>query len=132
MAWSSARTPDFHADGLSSSPQPWILPLPRTPPPNGPKRTCCLVTLGCPKNLVDSERMLGLLRSAGYELSWEPEGTDFVLVNTCGFIQSAREESLETIREMVRLKRRGLTGGVIVAAWGSSLCSGRPGRASTP
>jgi len=59
--------------------------------------------------------MLGLLRQAGYELVGEPEGADFVLVNTCGFIQSAREESLETIREMVRLKQRGLVGGVIVA-----------------
>ena len=83
--------------------------------PKHPKGTYSLVTLGCPKNLVDSERMLGLLRRAGYDLVGEPEGADFVLVNTCGFIQSAREESLETIREMVRLKERGLVGGVIVA-----------------
>lgn len=84
-------------------------------PPKPTKGTCCLVTLGCPKNLVDSERMLGILREDGYELVREPEGADFVLVNTCGFIRSAREESLATIREMVRLKRRGRVGGVIVA-----------------
>ncbi len=58
--------------------------------------------------------MLGLLRSRGYEPVCQPEGADFVVVNTCGFIQSARQESLETIQEMVRLKERGLVGGVIV------------------
>ena len=83
--------------------------------PDNAKRTCCLVTLGCPKNLVDSERMLGLLARAGYQLVSDPEGADFVLVNTCAFIHSARQESLEVIREMVELKQRGRTGGVIVA-----------------
>jgi ribosomal protein S12 methylthiotransferase len=92
-----------------------MVPLAPTSRSHAPKATYCLVTLGCPKNLVDSERMLGLLRSAGFELAPRPEGTDFVLINTCGFIQSAREESLEAIHEMIRLKRRGLTGAVIVA-----------------
>ncbi len=78
-------------------------------------RTCAIVSLGCPKNLVDSERMLGLLNLHGYQLQWEPEGADVVIVNTCGFVESARQESLETIREMVDLKERGLVGGVIVA-----------------
>ncbi len=77
--------------------------------------TCCLITLGCPKNLVDSERMLGLLKLDGYQLVREPEGADFVVVNTCGFIHTARQESLQTIREMVKLKKRGKLGGVIVA-----------------
>ncbi len=72
------------------------------------------MTLGCPKNLVDSERMLGLLRLDGYQLVREPKGADFVLINTCGFVETAREESLAAIREMERLKRRGLVGGVIV------------------
>lgn len=80
-----------------------------------PKGTYSLITLGCPKNLVDSERMLGLLRQDGYELVDKPEGADFVLVNTCGFIDTARRESLEAIEEMVRLKQQGLVRGVIVA-----------------
>jgi len=101
--------------GPHFAPRLWIRPLAPPARPDDSKRTCCLVTLGCPKNLVDSERMLGLLRSAGYELVAQPEGADFVLINTCGFIQSAREESLSAIREMIDLKRRGLTGGLIVA-----------------
>jgi ribosomal protein S12 methylthiotransferase len=64
---------------------------------------------------VDSERMLGLLKLEGYQLVREPEGADFVVVNTCGFIHTARQESLQTIREMVKLKKRGKLGGVIVA-----------------
>ncbi len=84
-------------------------------PPNQSKGTYSVVTLGCPKNLVDSERMLGLLQLDGYRLARDPQGTDFVVVNTCGFIRAAREESLDTIREMVELKERGETGGVIVA-----------------
>jgi ribosomal protein S12 methylthiotransferase len=74
----------------------------------------CFVSLGCPKNLVDSERMLGLLQLDGYELVREPEGADFVIVNTCGFIERAREESFSAIREMIDLKRKGGTRGVIV------------------
>jgi ribosomal protein S12 methylthiotransferase len=73
------------------------------------------VSLGCPKNLVDSERMLGLLQIDGYELVSEPEGADFVVVNTCGFIERAREESFGAIDEMLALKREGRLGGVIVS-----------------
>ncbi len=73
------------------------------------------VSLGCPKNLVDSERMLGLLQLDGYELAGDPAGTDFVIVNTCGFIERAREESFATIRELIELKRRGGTRGLIVS-----------------
>jgi ribosomal protein S12 methylthiotransferase len=58
--------------------------------------------------------MLGLLRLEGYEMVRQPDGADFVIVNTCGFLQSARQESLETIREMVRLKRRGRLRGIMV------------------
>lgn len=77
--------------------------------------TYAFVSLGCPKNLVDSERMLGLLQLDGYELVPEPDGADFVVVNTCGFIERAREESFATIHEMLALKRRGGTKGVIVS-----------------
>jgi ribosomal protein S12 methylthiotransferase len=73
------------------------------------------VSLGCPKNLVDSERMLGRLRLDGYELVDDPRGADFVVVNTCGFIEAARQESFAAIDEMLELKRRGQLRGVIVS-----------------
>jgi ribosomal protein S12 methylthiotransferase len=73
------------------------------------------VSLGCPKNLVDSERMLGMLRLDGYELVDDPRGADFAVVNTCGFIEAARIESFAAIDEMLELKRRGELRGVIVS-----------------
>ncbi len=73
------------------------------------------VSLGCPKNLVDSERMLGLLQLDGYQLISEPEKSDFVVVNTCGFIDSARRESMAAIDQMLTLKREGKIRGVIVS-----------------
>jgi ribosomal protein S12 methylthiotransferase len=79
------------------------------------KGSYAFVSLGCPKNLVDSERMLGLLQLDGYRLVSDPEGADFVVVNTCGFIERAREESYGAIYEMLELKRRGGTKGVIVS-----------------
>jgi ribosomal protein S12 methylthiotransferase len=79
------------------------------------KGTYAFVTLGCPKNLVDSEKMLGTLALDGYALVSEPEGADFVIVNTCGFIESSRAESKAVIREMLDLKKAGKTKGVIVA-----------------
>jgi ribosomal protein S12 methylthiotransferase len=79
------------------------------------KGSYCFVSLGCPKNLVDSEKMLGTLALDGYTLVGEPDGADFVIVNTCGFIESSRAESKAVIREMLELKRQGRTRGVIVA-----------------
>ena len=79
------------------------------------KGTYAFVSLGCPKNTVDSERMLGLLRLDGYQLVSDPRGADFVVVNTCGFIEAARQESFSAIHEMLDLKRQGLTRGVIVS-----------------
>lgn len=79
------------------------------------KGSYCFVSLGCPKNLVDSEKMLGTLALDGYTLVSEPDGADFVIVNTCGFIESSRAESKAVIREMLDLKRQGRTHGVIVA-----------------
>ncbi len=73
------------------------------------------VSLGCPKNLVDSERMLGMLRLDGYELVDDPRGADFAVVNTCGFIEAARQESFAAIDEMLERKRRGELRGVIVS-----------------
>ncbi len=77
--------------------------------------TYAFVSLGCPKNLVDSERMLGLLKIDGYKLVFEPDGADFVVVNTCGFIERARTESFAAIDEMLALKAQGRTRGVIVS-----------------
>lgn len=79
------------------------------------KGSYAFVSLGCAKNLVDSERMLGLLQIDGYELVDDPDGADFVVVNTCGFIEQARTESFGAIDEMLELKRQGRTRGVIVS-----------------
>ena len=73
------------------------------------------VSLGCPKNLVDSERMLGLLQLDGYQLVNDPKGADFAVVNTCGFIEAARTESFAAIDEMLELKRNGQLRGLIVS-----------------
>src|SRR6185312_6036454 len=88
------------------------------PAPGGPsagKGRYCFISLGCPKNLVDSERMLGMLQLDGYQLVDSPEDADFAVVNTCGFIESARQESFGAIDEMLELKRRGQLRGVIVS-----------------
>lgn len=74
-----------------------------------------LVSLGCPKNLVDSEEMLGALRAAGYEIEPNPARADVVVVNTCGFIKSAKEESIGAVLEAVRLKSEGGCKSVVVA-----------------
>jgi ribosomal protein S12 methylthiotransferase len=78
-------------------------------------QTFAFVSLGCPKNLVDSERMLGKLAQDGYALVPEADGADVVVVNTCGFIEPARQESLAVIREMLALKDQGKVGAVVVA-----------------
>ena len=71
------------------------------------KSKVCLVTLGCAKNLVDSEVMLGLLRADGYPVTPELEKAEIGIINTCGFIQSAVEESVAMILEIADLKRTG-------------------------
>ncbi len=80
-----------------------------------PKGTFCFVSLGCPKNTVDSERMLGLLAEDGYIPVPDPDGADLVVVNTCGFIEASRAESMSVINEMLERKRLGQVRGVIVA-----------------
>ncbi|RKY21115.1 MAG: 30S ribosomal protein S12 methylthiotransferase RimO [Planctomycetota bacterium] len=79
-----------------------------------PSRSVCLVSLGCSKNLVDSEVMAGHLGRSGIQLVTEPEDADVVVVNTCGFIHEARQESVDTILQYVELKRRGELAGVVV------------------
>src|SRR5215210_7851224 len=80
-----------------------------------PKGSYAFVSLGCPKNLVDSERMLGKLAQDGYALQPDADGADVVVINTCGFIEPARQESLAVIREMLALKKAGRVGAVVVA-----------------
>jgi ribosomal protein S12 methylthiotransferase len=69
------------------------------------------VSLGCPKNLVDSEVMMGMLAQAGAELTPNAEDADVIVVNTCSFIGSAQQESIDTILEMARHKTGGMAGG---------------------
>ena len=89
--------------------------VPPTPTSAATKGRYAFVSLGCAKNLVDSERMLGLLQLDGYELVADPDGADFVVINTCGFIDVARAESFAAIDEMLELKQQGRTRGVIVS-----------------
>ena len=88
--------------------------LPSVPSRRNSPPTYALISLGCPKNLVDSERMAGLLQLDGYRMVPQPERADVVVINTCGFIGDARAESYGTIEEMLRLKKRGRLRRVIV------------------
>ena len=71
------------------------------------KQKVHLVSLGCPKNTVDSERMLGLLQGNEYQLTEAADEADVVVVNTCGFIGPAKEESIDAIMDAHRLKAEG-------------------------
>ena len=73
---------------------------PLTSAPSGQPKVG-IVSLGCPKALVDSERIITRLRAEGYALSGQYDGADLVIVNTCGFLDSARDESLEAIGEAI-------------------------------
>src|SRR5262249_9783155 len=75
---------------------------PETPKPSAPK--VGFVSLGCPKNLVDSEVMMGFVTNSGAELVSRVEDADVIVVNTCSFIESAQQESVNTILEMARHK----------------------------
>lgn len=77
-------------------------------------KTIALISLGCAKNLVNSEQMLYLLSEAGYALAPSPDGADAVIINTCGFIDAAKSEAIDTILEMAKLKNEGRLGKIIV------------------
>lgn len=79
------------------------------------KKKILFVSLGCDKNLVDSEMMLGILSGSGYEFTDDEREADFVVVNTCCFINDAKEESIEVILKMAELKKSGAVKGLIVA-----------------
>lgn len=72
-----------------------------------PRGKVYFVSLGCPKNLVDSQVMLGMLRSERFELTNEPEDAETIIVNTCSFIDSAKQESVDTVLEMAAYKETG-------------------------
>ena len=73
-----------------------------------------LISLGCPKNLVDSEVMLGIIEKYGIEITNDPEAAEIIIVNTCGFIESAKQESIETILSMAACKTEGCCRHLIV------------------
>src|SRR5689334_21028250 len=72
-----------------------------------PAKTIHFISLGCPKNRVDSEVMLGVARGAGYAHVDAAEDTEVIVVNTCGFIGEAKKESIDSILEMAALKDKG-------------------------
>jgi len=73
------------------------------------------VSLGCPKNLVDSEVMLGLLSKSGHQITADQNEAEIIIVNTCGFIETAKQESIDTILEMADLKTTGACRRLVVA-----------------
>jgi ribosomal protein S12 methylthiotransferase len=78
-------------------------------------RTVAFVSLGCPKNLVDSERMLGLLAEDGLAITADASTADAIVINTCGFLEASKTESLKEIREAIELKTSGSCKRVVVA-----------------
>lgn len=69
--------------------------------------TVSMISLGCAKNQVNAEQMLFRLHEAGYHISEELEGSDLAIINTCGFIDSAKEEAIENILEVAQRKASG-------------------------
>lgn len=80
-----------------------------------PTKTVNVLTLGCSKNTVDSETLMGLLRKNNIQLADEADGADAVIINTCGFIDVAKEESVNTILQAAAMKREGRIGNLYVA-----------------
>jgi ribosomal protein S12 methylthiotransferase len=74
-----------------------------------------IVTLGCPKNEVDSEEIAGVLATSGYAIDSQAPQSDLTIINTCGFLRASKDESIAAIREAVKAKKAGRTGKVIVA-----------------
>ena len=90
-----------------------------------------MVSLGCSKNRVDSELMLGRLEDAGYVITPDPADADAIIVNTCGFIDTAKEESIDTLLEMAQFKQSGrcrllIATGCMVQRYSDELKEGLP------
>src|SRR2546429_5015937 len=79
-------------------------------------KSVAFVSLGCPKNLVDSERMLGLLAADGLSITADAAEADAIVINTCGFLEASKDESLKEIRDALELKKTGKCKRVVVAA----------------
>lgn len=100
--------------------------------PNGPERPCaCLITLGCAKNVVDSEHIASILEAAGVEVIADPAAAPVAIVNTCGFIESAKEESIDTVLDVADWKQSGelrtlIVAGCLTQRYGDALRSGLP------
>jgi hypothetical protein len=75
------------------------------------------VSLGCAKNLVNTEQMMALTQEAGHSVTGEADGADAAVVNTCGFIDAAKSEAIEPILELAQLKKAGRLGKILVACW---------------
>src|SRR5215210_110719 len=84
-------------------------------PANKPIRSVAFVSLGCPKNLVDSERMLGLLADDGLAITSNAEQADAIVINTCGFLEASKDESLKEINDAIAMKKAGKCKRVVVA-----------------
>jgi len=78
-------------------------------------RSVNIISLGCPRNLVDSEVILGLLKKANFRISENIEGTDTVIVNTCAFIEDAKKESIDVILQLADLKKQNKISHIIVS-----------------
>ena len=76
--------------------------------------TVSFISLGCAKNQVNCEQMMSTVQSAGHDIRVQPEGSDVVVINTCGFLASACEEAIENVLEMAELKRQGLVKKIVV------------------
>ncbi|MEW5850955.1 MAG: 30S ribosomal protein S12 methylthiotransferase RimO [Myxococcota bacterium] len=96
---------------LSSAPP---LPVPTTALPDGRRPRVHFVSLGCARNRVDAEHMLGITQADGFDLLPEPEGADAVVVNTCSFIGEAKEESVNAVLEFCQLKTEGKIKSLVV------------------
>src|SRR5258708_38812555 len=93
-----------------------IDPVPQNAAPGPePARKISFVSLGCPKALVDSERIITRLRAEGYELARKHDGADLVIVNTCGFLDSAKKESLGAIGKAMADNGKGIVTGCLGA-----------------
>src|SRR5947208_16187112 len=78
-------------------------------------QSVAFVSLGCPKNLVDSERMLGLLALDGLAITPDAADADAIVINTCGFLEASKTESMAEIRQAVQMKENGKCQRVVVA-----------------
>src|SRR5688572_9944197 len=85
------------------------------PANNKPIRSVAFVSLGCPKNLVDSERMLGLLAEDGLAITPDAQEADAIVINTCGFLEASKDESLKEINDAIAMKKAGKCQRVVVA-----------------